>query len=195
MEVDGKIHDELVLLGERIDDLHRSLGGFDSNRLGTWNRALPHFQQLSQQLALLRDRDNFLFDHYAVLPRALTPESGLIPHLLSTRLEKEQEDEMGSNAITSTNKRQRTVTQDDIKQHNAVLSATCDRVAERIRSGAPRGAESRSLSTGPSTTQAQPSASATRVEPPYNRLHIIRPGGPEANLMSWFLTGPQKKET
>ena len=43
----------LSSIGDRADDLRRSLAAFDGDRLLRWGASLSHYQQLSQQLQLL----------------------------------------------------------------------------------------------------------------------------------------------
>ena len=95
---------EALLTGshERADDLRRTLA-FDVRPLllrsdsDSTQKLLSRFQQLSQQLSLLSERsadasaDALLARHFAV-PSGVADGGGSLPLLLSTRLEKEQED-------------------------------------------------------------------------------------------------------
>ena len=91
----------------RAEDLRRTLASFDPARATSFAQVLLHFESCSQQLGLLLERgtdasaDALLERHFAV-PSAIAGlgttaiggvSAGLVPHLLSTALDKEQEDD------------------------------------------------------------------------------------------------------
>ena len=86
---------------ERARDIQRTLATFDGAPLlrDDFAPILTSFQQLSQQLGLLQERrsdpaaEAALERHFAVPSNIAELDVALIPHILSTRLDKEQEDE------------------------------------------------------------------------------------------------------
>ena len=89
-------------LEQRARDLQRTLTAFDGAPLlhDDFAPVLASFQKLSQQLTLLHERgaapeNQALLERHFVVPSAASgPEAvALVPHLLSSRLDKEQEEE------------------------------------------------------------------------------------------------------
>ena len=85
----------LMEVGERANDLRATLQSFDPRKLHDPAATLSHFQQLSKQLDILHglalDEANGAAN-LMILPHELTADANTIPHLLSTRLDKEHED-------------------------------------------------------------------------------------------------------
>eukprot|EP00665_Eupelagonemidae_sp_cell47_P003579 gene3579-4666_t len=82
----------------RSDDLCRTLTGImsDPSKLRDYSSALSQFQQLSAQLGLLQEGDwGTAFERHAAVPSSAEDiHAALIPQLLSTRLDKEQEEHL-----------------------------------------------------------------------------------------------------
>jgi len=98
---------------QRADDLRRSLRTFDAGRGGgRFGAVLQQFEQLSKQLVLLQERSidtnaQALLERHFVVPSAVSGfEAGtnttVVPHLLSTMLDKEQEEQAPHQPILAT---------------------------------------------------------------------------------------------
>ena len=75
----------LSSIGDRADDLRRSLAAFDGERLHRWGASLSQYQQL-----LLEKGSDPVLGHFVPEPVGVGAEPARIPQLLSTRLVKEQ---------------------------------------------------------------------------------------------------------
>mgnify|MGYP006117134269 CR=1 FL=1 len=129
----GDIRSVLSSIGERADDLQRTLASFDGERLLNWSSSLTHYQQLSQQLQLLHDKSSDqLLDHFVPEPAGVGEQPSLIPNLLSTRLVKEQEDERNADAEQARAKADASDTSEEaLSEHNRKLEAAHEHLASR----------------------------------------------------------------
>lgn len=159
----GDIRSVLSAIGERADDLQRTLASFDGERLLNWSSSLTHYQQLSQQLQLLHDKSSDqLLDHFVPEPAGVGEQPSLIPNLLSTRLVKEQEDERNADAEQARAKASDT-SEEALSEHNRKMEAAYDHLASHaLELGLPGAASLAGGRAGASGTGARrPLASAS----------------------------------
>ena len=72
----------LSSIGDRADDLRRSLAAFDGERLHRWGASLSQYQQLSQQLQLLLEKGSDpVLGHFVPEPVGVGAEPARIPQL------------------------------------------------------------------------------------------------------------------
>lgn len=84
----------LAEVGERATDLCESLASINASS-STASSLLARFGQLSRQLALLHEcASDGILNQHLVVPHELTAEMSTIPSLLSTRLDKQHEDQL-----------------------------------------------------------------------------------------------------
>ena len=181
----------LSSIGERADELRSALATFDHRNLRSWHATLAHFQQLSSQLELLSERgSDAQLSHMLALPTKITPEPQAIPSLLSTRLDKEHEQEMERHGEESLAALVGTgapgPSKEQVQEHNELLRKACDhfRLAAATSdlpklpaAGKPRGAGKLALSAGP-TEGGAAAGRATRVatESAARLLAVLRSG-------------------
>ena len=80
----SEIKSVLSSIGDRADDLRRSLAAFDGDRLHRWSASLSQYQQLSQQLQLLLEKGSDpVLEHFVPEPVGVGVEPARIPQLLS----------------------------------------------------------------------------------------------------------------
>ena len=106
----------LAATERRTEDLRRTLASFDPGRATNFAEALLHFETCSQQLGLLLERGteasaDALLERHFVVPSAISgldaPLAGggvgvaNVPMLLSTMLDKEQEDDYAATASSA----------------------------------------------------------------------------------------------
>ena len=127
---------------QRADDLRRTLRTFDAGRGGgRFSLVLQQFEQLSRQLILLQDRSTdtnaeaLLERHFAVPSSVSGFEPGLsaaaVPSLLSTALDKEQEERAPHPALFSADEAKDgpSPTAATIASHNGAIDRALDHLA------------------------------------------------------------------
>lgn len=114
---------------DRANDLRNTLAAFDGTSLvrkDGYATAVGSFQKLSKQLTMLQERQAdpsaaATLERHFTVPSAVTglAQPAIVPHLLSTRLDKEQEDQISRRERLSAD----TDAMDDaaMKKHNATL--------------------------------------------------------------------------
>ena len=121
---------------ERADDLKRTLAAFDGSSLvrpDGHEHVVATFQKLSKQLTLLQKEESdasaaaMIERHFAV-PSAVTglDDPAVVPHLLSTRLDKEQEDQAARRAALATTGEGSDAL---LAVHNDTIRAACKHLA------------------------------------------------------------------
>ena len=153
------------------DDLKRTLAAFDGSSLvrpDGYEHVLATFQKLSKQLAQLQASHTdpaaaeMLRRHFAV-PSAVTglDNPAAVPSLLSTRLDKEQEDQTARRAQQATGEG----SEELLKQHNRTIKAARNHLAATALALDLPGAAALELS-GPAPSQLAPGGGASSATAP-----------------------------
>jgi len=131
----------LISAEHRAEELKRSLRNFDAGRGGgRFGTVLQQFEQLSKQLVMLQDRttdrnsQELLERHFAVpssvrsFETATAPgvSTAAVPALLSTMLDKEQEDQAPPPALLA---RDEASDLETIARHNRIVGAAHEHLA------------------------------------------------------------------
>ncbi|KAL1511447.1 hypothetical protein AB1Y20_006246 [Prymnesium parvum] len=125
----------LAEVSERAGDLSSTLRGMDTRRMKDVSSMLAQFQQLASQLESLHEQaSNGMLAQYLVLPHELTADMSTIPALLSTRLDKEHEEQTTrlkeEAANTATGKAPSSAEMDEyVKSYNKLLTDAQERLA------------------------------------------------------------------